>query len=126
LSDNLLTAVPLVITRLPSLETLYLHYNQLHELPPEIGQMTQLEALTLNNNLLTELPSEIGQLSDLCYLDLSDNQLQRLPSELGQIDRFTEGVCQLHLFDNPLVSPPPDVVEQGTAAVLEYLQGQES
>lgn len=46
--------------------------------------------------------------------------IHRLPPELGHLTHLDT----LDLSDNPLVSPPPDVVAQGTAAVLAYLRAQ--
>jgi Leucine-rich repeat (LRR) protein len=73
----------------------------------------------LSHNHLTELPPEIGQLRGLWWLSLSHNQFTQLPPELGQL---TE-TLRLDLSNNPrLVSPPPEVIEQGTEAVLAYLR----
>jgi internalin A len=43
-----------------------------------------------------------------------------LPPEIGQLQYLQ----RLWLDDNPLESPPPEVVEQGTEAVLAYLRQQ--
>jgi Leucine-rich repeat (LRR) protein len=51
-------------------------------------------------------------------LDLADNKLTALPMELGNLQILQT----LKLDRNPLTVPPPDVVAQGTQAVLEYLR----
>jgi Leucine-rich repeat (LRR) protein len=62
---------------------------------------------------------EISQLSNLTWLVLSGNQLSSLPPEISQLSNLTE----LFLSDNPqLTSPPPEIVEQGTQAILNYLR----
>jgi internalin A len=92
-------------------------------LPSEIGQLSNLETLNLSDNSLRSVPTEIGLLENLRLLSLDNNQLQHLPSEIGNLHLTCRG-CYLNLAENPLISPPPEVVEQGTAAVLEYLRNQ--
>jgi internalin A len=148
LEHNELSALPVEIGQLSNLRALHLHYNQLSALPVEIGQLSNLQMLTLYGNQLSALPAEIGQLSSLEGLDVADNELSALPAEIGQLSNLqglslehnqlrylplTMGnlaglqcadFCTLLLDNNPLISPPPEVVEQGTEAVLEYLRNQ--
>jgi Leucine-rich repeat (LRR) protein len=147
LSSLYLTELPPEIGQLKNLQKLYLYYNDLISLPPEIGQLTNLQWLTLYDNALVELPpeigqltnlqvlnlarneliilpSEIGQLSNLQQLNLYNNQLRYLPTEMGILNNLTCADCLLTVEENPLISPPPEVIEQGTAAVLAYLRNQ--
>jgi internalin A len=121
-----LTQVPPEIGQLSNLQELYLYYNQLTTLPPEIGQLNSLRRLYLDNNQLTSLPSEIGQLSNLCVLSLRDNNLRHLPTSLGNLwiqpENCYDIYAALYLDDNPLVSPPPEVVEQGAGETILYLR----
>jgi hypothetical protein len=147
---NSLTSLPPEIGQLTNLRVLYLWQNQLTSLPPEIGQLTQLEGLGVSNNQLTSLPPEIGLLSSLEWLNVDGNQLTSLPPEIGQLTNLRglrlvgnqirhlptqmsnlnnlncleAANCHLNLEYNPLISPPPEVVEQGTVAVLDYLRNQ--
>jgi hypothetical protein len=129
-ADNQLEFLPPEIGQLRQLETLALHNNHLTTLPHEIIQLTSLEALSLDGNQFTNLTSEIGQLTNLCFLNLSNNNLRHLPTSLNNLTRLKHApncVSQspgLFLNGNPLISPPPEVVEQGTAAVLAYLRNQ--
>jgi len=52
--------------------------------------------------------------------------LQYLPIELGQLTKLAEieNNCYLYFADNPLISPPPEVIAQGTPAILDYLRNQ--
>jgi small GTP-binding protein len=118
LSNNQLSALPVEIGQLTNLTELDLSNNQLSALPAEIGQLTNLTELDLSNDQLSALSAEIGQLTNLTELDLSNNQLSALPAEIGQLTNLT----RLNLDNNPLTSPPPEIVEQGTQAILTYLQ----
>lgn len=51
-------------------------------------------------------------------LGLSCNHMTALPPEIGRLTNLTE----LYLDGNPLTSPPPNIVEKGTGAVLAYLR----
>ncbi|MFN6566356.1 COR domain-containing protein [Dendronalium sp. ChiSLP03b] len=119
LHKNQLGSLPPEISQLSNLTELSLHNNQLGSLPPEIGQLSNLTELYLHNNQLGSLPPEIGQLSQLTKLVLRNNQLSSLPPEIGQLSQLTT----LVLDKNPqLTSPPPEIVEQGTQAILTYLR----
>jgi hypothetical protein len=81
--------------------------------------LSKLGVLNLRNNKLTALPAEIGNLSALQVLDLSNNELTALPAEIGQLPTLR----MLSLEQNPgLVFPPPEIVQQGMAAVLTFLR----
>ncbi|MEH2082636.1 MAG: leucine-rich repeat domain-containing protein [Nostoc sp.] len=119
LSNNQLSSLPPEISQLSSLTRLSLYNNQLSSLPPEISQLSNLTELSLYNNQLSSLPPEISQLSNLTELDLDNNQLNSLPPEISQLSNLT----WLSLDNNPqLSSPPPEIVEQGTQAILTYLR----
>jgi internalin A len=134
LDNNGLTSLPPEIGVLANLQWLSLSGTQLTALPPEIWRLTNLQVLILGGNQLTTLPAEIGRLSNLCFLDLYGNNLRSLPTTIGNLGSLTQqAACSgrsdpyyhgLNLEGNPLISPPPEVVEQGTAAVLAYLRNQ--
>lgn len=76
--------------------------------------------LILSDKNLSQLPRGIGQLSSLQHLDLDGNQLSQLPPEIGHLTSLQT----LFLNNNPsLQSPPPEIVAQGTPAILAYLRG---
>jgi internalin A len=78
---------------------------------------TGKDALSLAGLDLAALPQSLGDLTALTTLDLHHNQLTALPESLGDLTALTT------LDDNPLVSPPDDVVAAGTKAVLAFLRG---
>ena len=140
-SGNELKSIPRRIGNLYNLKRLWLYNNQLTNIPVEIGELLNIELLDLNNNKLSKLPIELGRLQNLQKLDISANQLNSIPHELGQLQNLQElnishnqlfsvppelgnltNLKDLRLEDNPLTSPPPEIVQQGTKAVLAFLQ----
>jgi Leucine-rich repeat (LRR) protein len=125
-----LKELPSELFELTNLQILYLYNNQLKILPAAIGNLSNLQKLYLSGNELRSLPPEIGKLTKLCYLSISSNQLRHLPTEIGQLIQLIENPCRydigggIFLDNNPLISPPPEIVNQGTAAILEYLNHQ--
>ena len=83
---------------------------------------------------LNILPPEFVKIDKLCYLNLRNNRLQHLPIGLefdymGQFCTEDYGdhggsYSALVLDSNPLISPPREIVEQGTLAILGYLRDQ--
>lgn len=77
--------------------------------------LSRLEALNLRGNALDGLP-ELEKMPRLRYLDLCNNQLTEfaLPEALAELE---------HLWldgNEPLSSPPPEVVRQGRFALRNY------
>ncbi|MBE9069834.1 leucine-rich repeat domain-containing protein, partial [Leptolyngbya cf. ectocarpi LEGE 11479] len=121
LSKNQLTTVPKELDNLFNLTRLDLGANQLTTVPKELGNLSNLTRLYLSKNQLTTVPKELGNLSNLTWLDLGANQLTTVPKELGNLSNLT--LLTLH-ENSSLTVPPPEVVEQGTRAILTYLQEQ--
>ena len=116
---NSLVQLPPEICKLSRLQGLYLFINQLMQLSPEIGQLTNLQTLALEGNQLRQLPPEIGRLTNLQTLALESNQLTQLPPEISQLTNLQT----LSFTDNPnLLTPPPEIVVQGTQEVMAFLQ----
>src|SRR5207248_145705 len=105
--------------QLSNLQHLDLYENQLIQIPSELGQLTSLQNLDLSSNQLTQIPSELGQLTNLQNLHLHKNQLTQIPPELGQLTNLQ----YMSLSKNPnLLAPPPEIVSQGTQAIVSFLQ----
>ena len=135
LSNTNLTSLPPEIGQLTNLTQLDLRNTKLTSLLPEIGQLTNLTQLDLSNINLKSLLPEIGQLTSLIQLNLSNTNLKSLPPEIGQLTSLTKIYIAeedafsgwlrdkgLHLDNNPLEIPPPEVAAQGIAAIKTYFE----
>ena len=73
-----------------------------------------LQALNLNENELQEFGLPEG-LTALEWLDLSENRIEEftLPPDARAVRR-------IYLRENPIAAPPPEIVDQGSAAVLAW------
>jgi internalin A len=124
LHGNQLTSLPEWLGDLTSLRRLDLSSNQLTSLPDSLGNLTALTELDLNWNQLTSLPDSLGNLTALTELNLAGNELTTLPDSLGYLTALAKG--RLGLADNPLVSPPANVVRAGKEAVLGFLRARQA
>jgi hypothetical protein len=128
LAYNQLTSLPPEIGQLVNLDNLVLYKNHLISIPPEIGQLVNLQELFLDHNELTGFPPEIGQLTNLCALTFLNNHITHLPTEFRYLKNLGRNNCRgLYIFyyeDNPLVSPPAEVMAQGIDAIMAYLQNE--
>lgn len=117
-----LEALPPQLRPLTGIRVLDLSGNRITELPVWIGRLTALEELSLRGNRLVALPESLSGLTRLKRLDLADNQFVEIPRWLGRLDLVSVG-----LEDNEcLLVPPPQVVAEGTEAVLEHLRRRDS
>ncbi len=113
---NKLTSIAPEIGQLTRLKKLYLSYNQLHNnsLPDTMSKLTSLEELFLSGNQFSVVPEvvcKISSLTELCFsncqlekvagigdlihlqhLHLNCNYLKSLPKEFGQLSELVE-VC---------------------------------
>jgi hypothetical protein len=107
---------------LENLEQLHLHNNRLISIPVEprwTSGLIDLQVLTLNDNQLLSLPAQFGDLRNLRRLDLRNNHLTRIPMELGQLTHLESLLVE---GNNDLTCPPPEVVKEGTEAIMAYLR----
>ncbi len=90
------------ITPLTALTHLYLHFNQIADISPLIG-LKNLQRLVLNNNKITQLPDESVEMG----------------MEIKWQNDYRDGII---LENNPLETPPIEIVKQGTQAVRNYFK----
>ena len=86
------------------------------QIPRVILDLLAVTSLKLDNNALQQVYG-LHVLTNLTSLSLEGNQVARLPFDLFHLTN----VRLLNCRKNPLVSPPPSVVELGALPILIYL-----
>jgi internalin A len=122
-----LDSFPRTIFKFKHLQVLALANNNIEELPSEIGTLSTLQKLIMVRNRLTAVPSEIGLLQNLDCLILMHNNIKTLPREIVNLnaeinldDSF--GDFDVNLYNNPLETPPIEIVGQGKEAIRNYFE----
>ena len=129
LSDNNLKFIPESIARLEKLRELYLSYNHLTSLPESITRLENLTVFYLSYNQFTSLPESVYELRSLEILNLanvdrfgrekkSQNQIKEISPKILQLTNLRE----LTLKDNPIETPPPEIVADGVEAIKRYFR----
>ncbi|MCP4348971.1 MAG: GTPase, partial [Desulfobacterales bacterium] len=110
---------------LTDLTQLYLSYNQISDISP-LKALTDLTQLYLSYNQISDI-SPLKALTDLTTLNLFINPIEELPvwitdfnMEVQWKERWNDGY--ITFYDNPLKSPPPEIVKQGKKAVKNYFE----
>ncbi len=132
--NNTFIQVPETITRLSSLQTLYLSSTKIREVPETITRLSSLQVLNLSNTDISEVPETITRLSSLQTLSLCNCHLKAIPYALVKlglpfvIDDYGAYNCinltgvKLDEGDLQLFTQPRDVIE---AAYLEQVRVRE-
>jgi Leucine-rich repeat (LRR) protein len=113
--DNLIPLPTSLIA--PKLKSLDISYNSLTSLIPLHSHYPSLTTLYANSNQLTALvPSDLEGLE---IVQVNNNDINKLPPELGLV----ETLRVLGVDGNTFRVPGRRIVEQGSAALLEWLRG---
>ena len=97
-------------------------------IPSPILKLKNLRRLSLRNTGLMELPKEINQLKNLQEFALTNNNLTHLPPEILDLNlelTVSAGTWRgkyITLKGNPLESPPPEIIQQGKQALVDYFK----
>ncbi|KAF0711793.1 Aste57867_5051 [Aphanomyces stellatus] len=118
LSANRFTSWSLSVPELCHLTTLTINLNNLTALPDDLCTLPSLTALSASNNSLTCLPEAFGTLTKLTSLRLDWNRIKELPYSF----RHLHALVKIHMEHNPTTMPPPDVIYQGAAVVVPYME----
>jgi hypothetical protein len=81
------------------------------------GLSENLQALNLSDNELTSFSYPAGGLPRLQMLNLADNQIKEFVLPAGM-----NALADINLEGNPMENPGPEIIRQGRAAVLRFLQ----
>ena len=88
------------------------------QLPNSIGSLKNLQTLNISGNSLKEIPLSISGLVSLKTLDLRNNpKLKRIPKDVAQL----RGLDTLLLDEKHINYPDPEIVSQGTEAIMRFL-----
>jgi small GTP-binding protein len=121
LSENQIADIS-PISPLTALKELHLSENQIADISP-ISPLTALTKLHLSENQIADISPFIG-LKNIERLDLNNNKITQLPDELVELGMeikwkkdYSDSII---LENNPLETPPIEIVKQGTEAVRNY------
>jgi internalin A len=118
------------ISKLSSLTSLEISANQIKDNGASyISKLPSLSDLSLMNNNITTFNPIVNnkirtlKLQNNAIEHLAINLLKRIPLEIDTVEEssFYEG--KLFLKGNPIKNIPPEVLQKGRAAILEYLEG---
>ena len=76
--------------------------------------------MSLTGNHLAELPGTVSNLTKLRELTITGNELRQLPAELGCVTSLEK--VHVDADNQHLRNPPPEIVREGAAAIVEYLK----
>jgi len=117
-----------VLSALQKLLWLNLLSNKIQSLE-SLSKLFNLEFLNLSGNNISDI-TPIKDLKQLKALELSNNPINNLPEwiadypemNIWEADDLREGY--ITFWDNPLISPPMDIIRQGKLAVKKYFEYQ--
>ena len=107
--------LPSWIAELP-LATLRAVGNKISSLPESFANLKTLRELDLSFNPLKEIPQCVFELGSLEFLNLKDCDIREVPEDILRMWALT----RLYLFENPVESPPIEVVSKGLDEIREY------
>ena len=113
---------------LSALNSLYLSYNNISDIS-FLKDLSALNSLSLRSNNISDI-SFLKDLFALNSLSLSHNKISDIKPLLSLIKKgrsvsVEEYRGDIELYNNPLGNPSIEIVEQGNAAVIRYLEEQE-
>jgi Leucine-rich repeat (LRR) protein len=87
LGHNEITEIPDQISRLTSLEQLWVNSNPVRTISPELYQCSKLKVIDLRDTEIKDVPREVGRLKNLVEFDLRGNNLRsKLDVKAGNVN----------------------------------------
>ncbi len=112
------------LSSLTSLRSLDLRDNQILDIS-SLSNLTSLQSLDLSYNEISDVSSLLN-LTSLQFLDLRSNKIREIPSFIFQLKMKLNfqvfgggGLC---LDDNPIESPPMEILKQGRESTLDWFK----
>ena len=105
------------LAALTGLTSLDLSYNQIADLSP-LATLTRLTLLYLESNQIADL-SPLAPLTGLTQLVLRKNQIVDL-SPLAPL--FAKNLEYIEVDNNPIETPPIEIVDKGSGAIISYFK----
>lgn len=119
-ASNLLESLPAEISNLQALIELNIMQNRFKYIPDCVFNLSSLENLLASGNQIEKIDTNgLRKLGKLSTLSLQNNSISQVPPELGLISTLRS----LQLEGNIFRIPRQNILNQGTAAVLDYLKG---
>ncbi len=111
------------LEKLTGLQSLDLRSNQISDIS-FLEKLTGLQSLDLRENKISDI-SFLEKLTGLQSLDLRENKIKNIPLSIFQLgmEIFLEyyGIG-LNLDDNPIESPPMEILKQGLQSGLDWFE----
>jgi len=118
------------LSNLKKLKSLAIFFLKLKNIGP-ISNLPSIEELELDSNSISNI-LPLTNLTTLSILDLRKNQIEKIPLEFFEKMNLEINLTsdenvepsKIYLSDNPIISPPLDVLKQGRNFTLEYLKNE--
>ncbi|MFC2146235.1 COR domain-containing protein [Acidobacteriota bacterium] len=112
------------LKELKELTKLGLQNNQISDIS-SLNELKGLTVLVLVNNQINDI-SSLNELKNLKYVLLMDNKITHMPAEFIDLGlaikwEYDEGEG-IFLEDNPLESPPAEIIKKGKKAIKQYFK----
>jgi small GTP-binding protein len=111
------------LEKLKKLKSLNLCSNQISDIS-YLYKLIELQYLNLRSNQISDI-NFLEKLTKLHYLNLSSNNIRDIPLFVGYsqieitMEHYGVGLC---LYDNPIESPPIEIIKQGRESILDWYE----
>ncbi len=112
--------IPDWISELSGLVSLWLNEMELKTLPASLASLHELQFLSAEKNAFSEVPAVIFQLPSLLSLDIAAKDGEGIIKEIPAKILNLENLSVLDTGNQPIETPPAEVVAQGVEAIKNY------
>ncbi len=125
LSSNSISDIS-ALQNLSNLQVLDLSSNEISDISV-LQNLINLQILDLSSNKISDIIVFQGLL-ELCELDINNNiitdisSIQHLAQKGLSFTWGDWGEYKVNLKDNPIITPPPEIIKQGNQAILNYFE----